>query len=84
MTTEALNTQPPQQDTSANQDKKRSERVRYVLAIALLAVVFLVSSWSPAEADSMSLSIAPSFLLFWLAGGSLTLGILARAAKKNG
>lgn len=84
MKVETLNTQTPQEITPQNQAQKHSASIRYGLAIALLVVVYLVSSWNPAETESMSLGITPSFMLFWLAGGSLTLGILARAAKKNG
>ncbi|MFT4826294.1 MAG: hypothetical protein ACI9A2_003885 [Halioglobus sp.] len=83
MKAEVLNTQAPQNTEPSNQEQKRSASLRYVLAVALLLVVYFISSWSPAESESMSLSIAPGFLLFWLAGGSLTLGILAKAAKKK-
>mgnify|MGYP000088384007 CR=1 FL=1 len=82
MKADALGTHAPQNTTPSNPMYRNSASGRYVLASALLLVVYLVASWSPAE-SSMSLGIAPSFALFWLAGGSLTLGILARAAKKD-
>ena len=83
MKAEALGTPAPQHATPSNQAKKHSASARYILAFALLLIVYIISSWSATESESASLSIGPSFLLFWLAGGSLTLGILARAAKKD-
>ena len=84
MKTETFSTPPPHSDNPSNHVQKHSAGARYILAIALLLVVYLLSSWNTGETESLSFSIAPSFMLFWLAGGSLTLGILALAAKKNG
>lgn len=83
MKAEAIGTQAPQNTDPSNQVQKHSASARYALAIVLMLIVYFVSGWNSAESESVSLSVAPSFLWFWLAGGSLTLGILARAAKKG-
>ena len=79
----ALNTNQTEHTVQNNPAKPRSVLMRYVAAGVLLAMVYFLSSHTPAEAGLNSFQIAPSFIVFWLAGGGITLALLGVAARKN-
>ena len=71
------------QPTTEDSGQGHSSRMRYVMVAVLIVMAYLLSSWIPAESESGSFSIVPALLLFWLAGGGITLALLTIAAKKN-
>ncbi len=66
-----------------NQEHNHTARGRYILVAILLAIVILLSSLTPAGPEAFSLHISSGFVLFWLAGGAITLTLLTLAARKN-
>ena len=80
---EALDTNQTEQTLKDNPAKPRSSLMRYVAAAVLLAIVYFLSSLTPAEPGLNSFQIAPSFIIFWLAGGGITLALLGVAARKG-
>jgi len=60
----------------------RWEGTRYLLVGVILATVALLVSLLPEDPTALSFQVGPGFFLFWLAGGSITLILLTRAAKK--
>ena len=66
---------------SHNQVHNHAARNRYVVVAVLLALVYLLSSWSPAETETTSLHLGSGFLLFWIMGGVITLAIVMVFAK---
>lgn len=80
---EALSTSQTEQALQNSPAKPRSGLMRYVAAGVLLAIVYFLSNLAPAEPGVNSFQIAPSFILFWLAGGGITLALLGFAARKN-
>ncbi len=77
-TAEVLSTRSSEDETPES-----SGLARYLLAVILLAVVYIISSWTPAESETTSLPILSAFLVFWIGGGITTLALLAMAARKN-
>jgi len=57
-------------------------RSRYILVTILLAVVYLLSTLIAAGGEGFSINIGLGFIVFWLAGGAITLTLLTLAAKK--
>ena len=80
---ETLSTNETEHTLQNTPAKSRSALMRYVAAAVLLAIVYFLSNLTPAEPGVNSFQIAPSFILFWLAGGGITLALLGFAAKKN-
>lgn len=82
--TEVLSSQSNEHSISSDSQVNQPNSVaRYTVVAMLLTIVYFLSSWTPAEPDVISFSAVPSFLLFWLGGGAITLGLLALAAKKR-
>ncbi|MEH6571420.1 MAG: hypothetical protein V7709_20220, partial [Halioglobus sp.] len=73
---ETLSTDKTEHTLQNSPAKPRSVLMRYVAAAVLLAIVYFLSSLTPAEGGVNSFQIAPSFILFWLAGGGITLALL--------
>lgn len=82
-TTNVFSTERSEQAPPNNRAQARSEGIRSVLAVGLLALVYLLSTWTPGEADTSSLNIRQTVLMIWGAGGIVTLALLAFAARKN-
>jgi hypothetical protein len=82
--TEVFSSQQKKQGTSISSKTTPPKRVaRYLVVATLLTVVYHLSSWTPTEPDLISFSAVPSFIVFWLGGGVITLGLLALAAKRR-
>jgi len=79
----SLNTDHSENMQDHTQTENRSARTRYILVAVLLAVVYLLSHWTPADSGILPSHIGSGFILFWLAGGGITLALLAQAAKKH-
>jgi hypothetical protein len=58
-----------------------SSRIHYILVAILFVLAYLVSNWSASAPGSVSVDFMSDLLFFWLAGGLITLGLLAFAAK---
>jgi hypothetical protein len=83
MASRALEAKEPLPNKLINTAQWRSATVRYAVAISLMGFVYILASLNPAETGAISLSISTHFVIFWLTGGSLTMGLLARAARKT-
>lgn len=83
MESRVLEANEPLPNKLSNTVQWRSATLRYVVAISLMGFVYILASLNPAETGAISLSISPYFVIFWLTGGSLTLGLLARAAREK-
>ena len=82
-TADSIGLEHPEHKQSHTQAENHSVRTRYILVAILLAVVYLLSNWTPADSGISPSHIGSSFILFWLAGGGITLAFLAQAAKKH-
>jgi hypothetical protein len=70
----ALKAKEPLPNKLSNTAQWRSATVRYAVAISLMGFVYILASLNPAETGAIPLSISHYFVIFWLTGGSLTLG----------
>ena len=80
---ETYSTENSEKAPSHNQVHNHAARNRYVVVAVLLVMVYLLSSWNPAETETTSLHLGSGFLLFWIMGGVITLAILMVFAKGN-
>jgi hypothetical protein len=82
-TANSLNTEHSHQSQDRNEAEHRSLRTRYILVAILLATVYILSHLTAADTGTVTRHIGSGFVLFWLAGGGITLAFLAQAAKKH-
>ena len=66
---------------SDTQEHGRSSRIHYILVAVLLVLAYLIGSFLFNGPGAVSFDIGSGFLLFWLGGGLITLGLLTLAAK---
>ena len=83
ITADSIGTGHTEHKQNHTQAENHSVRTRYILVAILLAVVYLLSNWTPADSGIFPSHIGSGFILFWLAGGGITLALLAQAAKKH-
>ena len=79
--TEHLESSLGKHTPTGNHTDGRSSRIHYILVAVLFVLAYLVSNWSASAPSSVSVDFMSDLLLFWLAGGLITLGLLAFAAK---
>ncbi len=72
-------------EQAGSQPKEWSGRnvARIALAAALLVAVYVLASWMPAEDSAVSVHTAGRFLMFWIIGGVLTVGLLALSDSRS-
>ena len=56
---------------------------KIALGVALLSLVYLVSSWLPVENPANGGELARNFLAFWLCGGIFTVLLLAITDRRS-
>jgi esterase/lipase superfamily enzyme len=83
ITADSFSTQHSEHAPDHHQAQKHAARTRYILVAVLLAIVYMLSSWTPADSNLLTSHIGSGFVVFWLAGGGITLGLLALAARKH-
>jgi hypothetical protein len=79
--TERLGSSPSEHTPTDNHPDGRSSRIHYILVAVLFVLAYLVSNWLAAAPGTVSIDFLSDLLFFWLAGGVITLGLLAFAAK---
>jgi hypothetical protein len=71
-----------EQGQTDNQAPGRSGHIHYTLVAVLFAVACLILTIINTKPGAISSGIGSGFLLSWLAGGFITLGLLTLAAKR--
>ena len=79
--TEHLESPHSEHTPTDNHTDGRSSRIHYILVAVLFVLAYLISKWLASTPGSVSVDFLSDLLLFWLAGGLITLGLLASAAK---